>query len=496
MTRRILALAAAGCLLAGCGSTVQLEGQVQAPGAGDGLSAPTVTGDGQAIAPGTGGPLSQPGSASGPGSTTTVPGSTTPSGAQAPRAGGTQAVPTNGPRVTGPVTIGFVNTKVGNAGNAGLEVGQTYSTDQVFRALVNAMNARGGLVGRKILPVTAESDTASADWNTQFQAACDTFTRDNEVSAVVGYVFGFFDGFESCLAKAGVVHLNGAYTVGDEQDLRRYPTLFATSTLTADRRYLLQAAAAVREGWLTRESKLGLLLDECANDQRAVKNTLEPYLKAQGITVADRRTFSCAGGAGDVGPAASQVQAAVLAFRQRGVDRVFVEGIPTVLFAQTAESQGYRPGYLVTSTSPGSALEPNMPQEQAKNVHGYGWLPEVDVSLSKQPPKTAPQKRCLELLASQQVRPTQYNDFLNAYTACDGLFLYERALQLTNGSAATGSVVAALGSLGTSYPGVGVYGGKTSISRDRRSLPTTYRPWAFSAGCSCFDYTGGELPLP
>ena len=503
--RRVLAGLALVSLTA-CGSTVQGTGTVGAPAAvqtGDGLTAPGVAAPGEVLAPGeapvaVGDPA---GGTTGSGTTGSEPtgagtGATTATGGPAEPGSAPAAGTPAGATKTGPVKVGFINTKVGNAESFGVNVGQTYTTDQVFRSLVKAMNANGGVAGRRIEPVTADTDTASGDWSRDFQAACEKLTRDDKVAVVVGYSFAFFTSFEACLAKAGVPHLNGAYTVGDEQTLGEFPTLFATNALTADRRYRLQIEGAVRDGFVTKASKIGLLLDDCPEQVRAVKRTVDPLIRQLGLTEAARATFSCPAGAGDTGAVASQVQAAVLRFRERGVDRVFLEGVPMVVFAQSAESQGYRPGYFVTSTTGGAALEPNIPKAQLANVRGYGWMPQIDVNANNHPPKTASQQRCLTLLKSQGVVPSQYNDFHSAYTTCDGLFLYEAALRRTGGDERAASVAAAIGALGSTHAGVGVHETRTSFAGGRREAPAVYRAWSYVGDCSCFRFRSAALPIP
>ncbi len=504
-----LALALALALSA-CGSTVQqqslqpggagvdqglggsaVQGGVAAPLAGDAGPGAAVDGstDTTGGAPVTGSAAQGPGTSGG--TSRGVPRQGASTGSAAPSAG---EAPATGPRVTSPVKIGFLNTKVGNAGAAGLNTGETVSPATVFKALVKGVNAKGGLSGRRVVPVTADTDTASGDWNTDYSAACQKMTRDDPVSVIVGYSFTFLDSFEACLAKAGVPHLSGGYSLGDEKVLRDYPGLVATNAPTADRRFRLQAEGAVREGYLTRANKLGVVVDGCASSLRALKNGLDPYLASVGLKEESRVQFNCPSGAGDVGTAASQVQAAVLRFRQLGVDRVFIEGIPIVLFAQAAESQGYRPGYVVTSTSNGTSLEPNMPEEQLVNVHGYGWMPHMDVTRTKQPAQTGAQKTCLSLLKTGGVVPTGFNDFLQAYAACDGLFLYGAALERTGGRTEAAAVLSAISALGTSQPGSGLYEGRSDYRR--RNAPAVYRPWRYGTDCSCFAYSGPSQPMP
>jgi hypothetical protein len=398
---------------------------------------------------------------------------------------------------TGPLEIGFLNTKVGNAAAAGLNTGETYTPAEVFRALANAMNDRGGLAGRKIVPVVADTDTATARWETDYQAACATFTEDHHVSAVLGYSFAMMESFESCLTKAGVSHLSGGYAMGDEKTLDDYPHLFATTNPTVDRRYLVQLDGAVKSGFLKKTHRLGLVLDDCPPDARAYTRTVAPYITKAGLNVVAKSVLSCPDGASDAGPLVQQLNNAVLQFRSANVDRVFVEGIPFIFFANTAEGQGWHPGYLLTSATAGAVLEANnIPERQLENIFASGWLPYLDVSPSKQPAHTPPQQRCLSLLKGKGVIPSQYSDYVTAYTTCDAMFLYERALKATHGVSAAKVVTSAIEALGTSYAGATAHNAKTGFGADDHDAVSLYRPWTWKRDCDCFLYIGGPRPLP
>lgn len=391
----------------------------------------------------------------------------------------------------GPIQIGFLNTKVSNGAAFGLNVGQTYPPRQAFEALVAALNERGGVAGRRILPVVADTDTATARWESDYQAACAHFTEDNNVSAVVGYSFALIESFESCIEKAGAVHLNGAYAVGDRKTHIDYPTLFATTHPTADRRYRLQLEGAVRAGYLTKTSRLGLILDACPSRARAYERTIAPYISSRGLNVVSKVVMDCAKGASDVGAVVTQIQNSVLKFRAADVDRVFIEGIPFIVFANAAEAQNWHPGYLLTSTTGGRALEANsVPRAQLENIRAYGWFPVLDVSERSQPAPTTPQRRCLSLLKAKGLIPKEYNDFLTAYTTCDAVFLYERALKRTRGVSTASVVRGAIESLGTTYESASVLEAKATFAPGRHEAPTVYRPWSFQRSCVCFAYTG------
>jgi len=490
-------LAAAAALLAGCGSTVQAssvptssDGALGAPGTSstNGLSAP---------AAGLSGSVGNtPGATGANGISSATPGSvstTSPDGATTTATAPQASVHAGSVSTRAPITIGFIVTNASNAGSYGINAGQTYTDQQLYDALVAAMNKRGGLNGRKIVPVYGVTDTAAPNWSTQFQAACAKFTQDNHVAAVLGYIFVFMDSFESCLARAGVPHLYGGYQPGDVEQQRKYPTLVGTTAPTSDIHWRVGLGGAVETGLLTPKNKLGVLVDACANDNAAFDRFAPQYLKAHHITY-ERFDVGCAAGASDNGAAASQIQSAELQFRADGVDTVWVEGVPALVFAEDAESQAWHPSYLMMPA--GAAFEGNVPNDQLANFHGFGVIPAVDVDPQHQPYKpNASEKRCLDMLAEQGLHPKGYNDYFEAYTTCDSLFLYDAALLAAGGQTAAGPVVSALASvfgktlLASTYNGVGRY------IPEQHGGPGVWRQWGWAKSCSCFQYVGPTHPV-
>jgi hypothetical protein len=395
--------------------------------------------------------------------------------------------------VTGPIQLGFVNTDVSNAAAFGIEVGSTLSNQQIYDALVAEMNKAGGINGRRIDPVYGHTDTASASWNTDFQAACENFTRDHKVAAVLGYVFVWLDAFEGCLAKAGVVHLYGGYTPGDRQLQREFPLVVSTSHPDLESHWLTVVGGAISSGRLKPSNKLGLFVDDCAHGNRAFNAVGPAYLKAHKIPYEVFQT-GCSSGASDNGKAASEIEAAALRFRSDGVDTVAISGVPLLIFATHAESQRWYPSYI-TSVA-GAAFEGNVPATQLKNFHGFSWMPAVDVNPGHQPaPPNAAQRRCLSMLAAQGIRPGGYNDYMLAYTACDALFMYAAALQRTNGHSEAAVVVPALTAIAPTYESASTYGGHVQVSNVQRGGAAVWREWGYADDCSCMVYKGAEHPL-
>jgi hypothetical protein len=175
------------------------------------------------------------------------------------------------------------------------------------------------------------------------------------------------------------------------------------------------------------------------------------------------------------------------------VNLVYSSPIALLLFMINAQTQGYSPEYLMSVG--GAGLQANAPANQMKKLHGFGWMPAVDVDPQHQPyGQTAQQKACVAKLTKHGLRPAQYNDFMAAYQACDGLELYARAL--TNGPADPTSVVRNVVVALPSFKGAGTYGGLLRTTARQRGGPAVMREYAWTGSCSCFTYRGPTYPIP
>ena len=124
--------------------------------------------------------------------------------------GTTGGVPTrgaNGPGVTATeIRLGIPYCNDCAAGNAALGAGgeDPGDTRRYYRAALDEVNARGGVLGRKLVMVGHEI-SVSDDISRSQQEACETFTKDNKVFAI------FFRGeiTYSCALKAGIFAWGG-----------------------------------------------------------------------------------------------------------------------------------------------------------------------------------------------------------------------------------------------------------------------------------------------
>jgi ABC-type branched-subunit amino acid transport system substrate-binding protein len=464
---RFLAVLLALSVTAACGSTVQGSRQVAGGGAG-GL-------DGTAAAD--------------PGLDAT--------GEAATDAGATGSA--GGASAKGPVEIGMVRTGVSNAAAFGASLGNTVSEAEIYNALIAAMNDQGGLAGRRIRPVFADTDTASANWDADFEAACAKFTQDNKVVAVLGYVFNHSDNFEGCLAKRGIPHLSTTFNVPDAAVLQQYPLLVALTTPRIERRSLVKIDGGLATGVLTKASKLGVLIDSCPGTKRAWTDVALPYLRSKGLTVASTAELGCAKGSGDAGAEAGRAGNVILQFRSEGVDTIFIaavsEGPGVLVFANAAEAQGWHPKYVVSSLANAAVLESQIPAGQAANLHGYGWLPSQDVAPTRWPAQPAPAERCIALVTSKGIKLQAPADFAFAFNGCEGLFAYEAALKATGGRTDGPAVVSAIEGFGSGYTSVMNLDGRMTFGPERHDGPSLARYFAWDGGCSCFTYRPTTLAI-
>lgn len=470
--------------LSACGTTVPTALQSSAPSA-DGLSVPSAA---RTTAPSSTAAVAGPG-----GQAPAVPGGTS----------GSTSAPLPSPPVAGgnepdvsPLSVGIITTNNDAASGAGIDNGNTFTPRRAYAALVAAWNARGGVEGRKVEPVYFELRSSSSNVSSDLEGACSRFTQDNHVAVVLSTT-GFFDeAFTQCLARARVPLVSSDYALGDEQALRAASTLVAPSTLTTNARTSQLLQRFSETGRLTRTSRIGVVVEGCAFNQRTYDRTVVPLAKQLGLTIAGHEETRCFRGLPDLGGQAAELQSVVLQFQSSQVtDVLFVtggmEGNLMLLFGTAAQSQQYHPHYALTSGVSAVVQEGNTPEAQLQNAAGLGWLPDVDSDRTK---VTRPEQvQCLGDLHRGGMTATGAVDRTYGFTACDSLSLLAAALRRTSGS--TADLVGAVSSLGRGFTAATTYGGTTDFSAGRRTGPSTGRVFVWQSGCGCFDYTGPTYAL-
>jgi hypothetical protein len=503
MTHTAARLALATALLVGCGSTVQDQRLSSVDGApvigalpGDELTVPGAADELGAVAAGG---ATAPATDAGPAQ---APGDSVGSSAEVPGAAASQT-PVSGSNgqsaaaVAGPLKVGIFYPDNGEANAAiGVSTSNALNAERALKAYVAGFNKSGGLAGRKIEPVFQAMDANSSDYTTQASAACARFTQDNPVALVFDYALHIRYGLGACLAKKGIPHL--ASTAADETQGDALPSFATPGSMTTDRQYRAVLTGLARTNYVTSENRIGVLLEDCPHLRRVLDQTVKPTMSTLKLQLANTQTFDCAAGFSSAAPAASAMQAAVLAFRSADVDRVLMvsdyEQVALLLFGPQAESQSYRPGYMLSSQAQTSVMRANLPRGQWPQLQGVGYARGVDIDDPRtQLPGT--DKRCLSLLQAGGGSARGWQDTYVATATCNPFLLLEQALRATKGNTQGVAVAQAIRSLGTSFVAAGTVDGRTRFGDKRMDGPENAAPFGFVADCSCMRYTGSPAQV-
>ena len=409
--------------------------------------------------------------------------------ADAPASGGSAPVP------TGPIKVGILihdfTALVKAVGG-----GSNSNTDSagLNRAVIKGINARGGLAGRQIEPVIYTVDGSASDYSSQYQAACDTFTKDDPVEVVVGG--GASDIFYSCLMKAGIVVMAANPTEGtDDKGMSAFPNVFNPPGMATDRQASALITQSIANGWLTNKNRLGVLVSGCDWGARVYNGVIVPAAKKHGIPV-EQFSLGCpTPGSASLSSYSGSIQSAALQFRGNGVDRVMFaaghgDAASYVFFTRNADSQRWFPGYLAGTNAVAQAWTASgvVSAQQAANTRGIGWIPVVD---SSEKIETDATRACVELVqAGGAPPPPDPPTAGNYYMLCDGFLPLRAALEATGGAAGLATLRPALERLGSSYTAASVVSGATMLSAERHDGARNAAFFAYVTECSCFRYTG------
>lgn len=517
MRRVPVALLALAVFLPACGSTVQTTGasgvggsDVLAEAGVDGLGEAGAAGDGLGDDGLGGGELGETGGATG-GSTPGTGGSSSGQNSGAGVAGGRgtgQAPSTgSGPALTGSdssvaaasgpgmtateVRIGVPYCNDCAGANAALGAGQQNPGDtrRYYQTAIDDVNARGGVLGRKLVPVFHEVSAAD-NIDASAQAACSRWTEDTQVAAM------FFRGEVTyqCAKKAGVLVWG---TGGTQPVYDRYPNLFAPSSIRLESLFEKTVHAMVKQGWHKPEpkwptGKIGLITWQAPEYEYAMKNGYHKGLAANGLKDEDTRYIAVPQNAGSIADASAAISSAVLAFRQKGIDHVFIGDGPagifagaglTLLFLQNADSQGYYPRYgFNTYNSPDFDSHPQRQLVGMLAIDGADTEPANDEGIELNPVR----EHCVKLMQKKGLPVGDELTRLLAANACEIAFFTEAILDKAGGTTLDRVIPAGL-SLGTSYRSPLTYG--TRLTGDRRDGLYLFRNLKFDQGCACITYT-------
>lgn len=496
---RVLLVAGLVSLATACGSTVQLsssvpgeagEGALGAPGSAMEGPAPGASSPGGTSTQGTTGGVAAP-SAGADASTSAGAGSTGTTGSTPGQTAPGDAVAL--PGVTkSTITVGVVAADPSTSEtfeNAGYKEASLGNEPANWRAMAKEINDHGGIAGRRLELVFYLVNLTESP-ATQGQAACTSFTEDNQVAAVLsGY---YYAPAHRCLSQKGVPSLLGTNYGVDGELAREMPAVVAWATPLLDRIAGVLPGAFQRLGKLRSGTTAGIIVTDSAPYLRS-EARLRSALTSQGVTLVTEKIRDS--DSGDYSGAVNDASRAVLRFRSEGVTEVMFlshNAFEPTVFMQAASSQGYEPTYLLSSQQYPGTLAGLVPASQLDGAVGVGWAPALDLSSGYD---TSPRAQaCLAAFKKQGITFGSAVETAAGLLACDGVELLDRAAErpggLTNGDA----LLAAARDGRAGF--VSAVNFKTTFPSGRPDGVAAYRSMAFSGGCGCFNYQGAVTNWP
>jgi ABC-type branched-subunit amino acid transport system substrate-binding protein len=488
--RRTLFATALMVTVAACGTTVPLSSQVaQGQGPSSDLTAGGPTDGGL-------GPSSAPGSVAGPrGATnnnapgagpTAGQGTTTTPGSVQPLPGQAGTIGASAPGVTrSTITIGMLTASGAGAyqRSLGFDKGATGDQIAMVRSVVDWLNKRGGIGGRKVRVVVHDikPTDAASDQSTTYQAACTTFTQDNKVFAVASILSTVPPNFYECLRKQGVTVVTAIPQVSS-RFFQQYAGFVYSPPSPSYTRILAQSVDALwDDGWLKASSKVGVVGFDSPDARAAVTDGLIPALKRRGLSLVDGLYTAT-----DTSSAA-EYNGGVLKFKTNQVDRVFfAPGGQPILFALAAEQAAYHPLYEIGTLEYPGPVAATLPAAQMRGAAGLGWSPDLDLSNASAAKVPTPAKAmCKDAVRSANQDLTTGTTLAIATWICDDWFFLRDVLAgatVINPS----TFRAAVERLGSTFRSATTFG--TAFGPGRSDGAASYRLNKYNESCSCFAY--------
>jgi hypothetical protein len=503
---RLAAIALLGLAVAACNSTAREQVGSGPAGGGAGLEVRTdgagLLGD-PAGAPGTGGTGGtggvaaggRPGAgAAGAGGTGTGPGagsggggSGTP-GAGAPGGGGPLAM---GAGVTDTEIVVGIEAAA-DINRATAAVGASTSNPEeadVAQAVIDHLNATGGIAGRQIVPVYSAKDPLQGTWETHAQQTCSRFTEDATVFVAISSSVGGNDSLASCLSSRGVALVEQNYWPFDADAYGRYGRLlYQPSRMIPERFVPAWIDGLVSMGFFD-GATIGILRFDAPQFERMAA-AMEQRLAQHGLEVAAQAATITPHGVGDFGTMGAQIGNALISFQARGVTHILMaeyNGQLPFFLMPAADSQGYRPRYGLQSNDLPNTQSGSQPASQLEGSMVVGWMPANDVGDGEEY-RGGNYARCQEVTAGAGGDERGRRLYASYY--CDSLFFLEAALERAPALTVEG-LEAGVAALGADFDSPFTYA--TDFASGRHDGAAAIRYSVYDAGCECYVYANDRV---
>jgi hypothetical protein len=362
-------------------------------------------------------------------------------------------------------------------------------------AVVNYVNAHGGIAHRKLVINyylgNTEVDTASQI----YQAACNAWTQDTKTFIIpTGTPI-----LDQCVANEHALGVNAQFVAETSPILQQFPSDVNINGFTIDRGMRVTVEGLADQHYFT--GKLGIVTWDENDYHYGITSGALPALAALGIHNPPVEYVTVPQTYGDLGSTSSSVASAVLQFKTQGIDHVILfdgpaginsSGVLVLEFLQQANSQQYYPRYGLNSTSGFDGLASDYPPAEMANSIGVGWFPSLDLDSAdyKALPQTPLQKLCLKIEAAAGQAATSTTETGLQLTICDDIFFLQYALGKVTGPLNQQNALAAIDSVGSSWQSLSTFG--VYFSATQHDAAEQVRNVTFVPSCTCYRYDSGS----
>lgn len=507
----LAAMVSAACLAgAACGSTIQRAAVTDdrgfASGGGDTPEGATSAADGGA-ASGGGGAASQGGTTGGTHAATQ---SSVTAGATGSTPGASARIPGRTQGVTDKtinVGILYVSEAAYSEGfsQIGVKGAAPGDAKAMAQAVIDEINANGGIAGRKVVPLYLAGDSTGAqDTDTGNQAACSHYTQDNKVAVIITLTSRVYS-MLPCLVNANTpLVAEFDYNEFADKDYAKYRNfLYQPGSMSLDK-YGAVIDVLHSSGYFTKgpavdgHVKVGIIRFDYPQHDHLSNDIVKPALARYGFKVApeDDIAISDPQSLNDLGGSSSQISSAVLKFRQDNVTHVLflaTGGWAEFVFGPTADNQMYYPRYGVSSFELTQVTTKNVSTAQFHDGVMAGWWPGADVEQADDPGGIPAAAACDATMQKGKVPMPSRVAVFSAQLVCQGLLFVKDALDHAPEISPAG-MRAGVDSMGTRFQAASTF--KTLFGRNRNDGTHALRPLLYHDDCSCFRYSGSLLDLP
>jgi ABC-type branched-subunit amino acid transport system substrate-binding protein len=363
------------------------------------------------------------------------------------------------------------------------------------RAIVDDINKRGGVLGRKLALVFHDDKTANdnASPDVAATAQCNDWTQDRPVFAGINIVASRNrPSYFACMAKARTPALFSDLTAHSLGDIRTYaPYLYAPGVATFQRWVPTWIQRLNARGYFsswnatagapgTAPVKIGVPYQD-SDTGRVYFEEVKRALSAIGRKADDSFAF-----APEDANALAQIPQIVLRFKANQITHVLLPQSAYVV-TPVAEQQAFRPRYALTTLDGLASLTiTTSPPAQLQGALGLGWFPASDVDAAHDPGDvSANETRCKKVMEAAGFSTADRLTLTVQLINCDLFLVFADALNKA-GTLSASALQQGTAALGGSFPPaftfVELYG------PGRYDGAAAGRDIGYDAGCGCFAY--------